>query len=72
MPSLVSPPTVPLALTPLLPGALRSPGVILLGAICLAHLLLCLFQQMRCTKSPAYEWETWRETPCEPDVRRTQ
>jgi inner membrane protein len=34
MPSIVSHPAVPLALTPLLPPELRSPGMIFLGVVC--------------------------------------
>jgi inner membrane protein len=34
MPSIVSHPAVPLALAPLLPHELRSPGMIFLGAVC--------------------------------------
>jgi inner membrane protein len=34
MPSLVSHPAVPLALAPLLPSELRSPGMIFLGVVC--------------------------------------
>jgi inner membrane protein len=34
MPSVVSHPAVPLALAPLLPDGLRSPGVIFLGVVC--------------------------------------
>jgi inner membrane protein len=34
MPSMVSHPAVPLALAPLLPSELRSPGLIFLGVVC--------------------------------------
>lgn len=34
MPSIVSHPAIPLALTPLLPDELRSPGIVFLGAVC--------------------------------------
>jgi inner membrane protein len=34
MPSIVSHPAIPLALAPLLPDELRSPGIVFLGAVC--------------------------------------